>query len=167
MPCKNAAILGATVCIRHGGNLKMVKAAARRRLMLLIEPSIEALLRALGSGDPCNTCGRSDDMNVVVRAATAVLDRCGFGPNIKLDVEIEDKNETAWVAYLNPNEVRVLTDLMRTARSRMGTSAAIDVEGVTVEDPNGGGSGVDDLTLDDLICADAFDAEDLPGPKAE
>ena len=59
------------------------------RMALLLEPAMEVLFRATRNAEPCPHCGRSDaDRDpVAVRAAMAILDRCGFGPTAKLSLE--------------------------------------------------------------------------------
>lgn len=42
-PCGNAPIKGGTVCKFHGGNLPQVKAAAQRRLLAMVIPSLVRL----------------------------------------------------------------------------------------------------------------------------
>ncbi|HXG69765.1 MAG TPA: hypothetical protein VNJ04_04035 [Gemmatimonadaceae bacterium] len=52
--------------------------------MILAEPALDALLRALKTAPPCDVCGRSeaDRDPVVIRAAQIVLDRAGFHPTL-------------------------------------------------------------------------------------
>ena len=56
----------------HGGASPQVKRAARERLALLIDPSFDALMRAL----------RGRDLGAAVRAATNSLDRAGIKPDV-------------------------------------------------------------------------------------
>jgi hypothetical protein len=84
--CHRAPILGGTVCSMHGGKSPLAKQAAQQRLLAMVEPALDVLLRALQSGNPCTVCGRSDDMALVIRAAQMVLDRTGFGPHTTLTV---------------------------------------------------------------------------------
>lgn len=51
--------------------------SARQRLAELAEPAVEALATALTSGD----------LNAVIKTAIAVLDRCGYHPSQKVEVE--------------------------------------------------------------------------------
>jgi hypothetical protein len=75
--CKRAPAPGAFVCNVHGGNAPQVQRSARERLLALVDPAIDALLRALKNAPPCKVCGRSDaDRDpVTVKAAQLVLDR--------------------------------------------------------------------------------------------
>jgi hypothetical protein len=81
--CGRSSAIGQTVCDRHGAKAPLSIAAARERLMMLVEPAIGALMNALRSGPPCEHCGRSDSDRdpVTVNAARLVLDRCGYGPS--------------------------------------------------------------------------------------
>jgi len=82
--CKRAPIVGGFVCDIHGGKIPAVRQSARERLLAMVDPALDALLRALQTGPPCEHCGRSDaDRDpVVLRAAQLVLDRAGFHPTI-------------------------------------------------------------------------------------
>lgn len=75
--CKRRPIVGGTVCAMHGGAAPQVQRRARERLEELVEPAIAGLRRAL----------QSDNLPAIVRASQLVLDRCGFGPTSKLEVE--------------------------------------------------------------------------------
>ena len=81
--CKRAPIVGGTVCVVHGGSAPAVKMAAQRRLIAMIDPAMDALLRAM------QEC---DEWPTKVRAAIAVLDRAGFGPtaSLRLDDQASD-----------------------------------------------------------------------------
>ena len=87
--CKNVPIVGGFVCRFHGGSVAAVREAARQRLLALVDPALDALLRALRSEPPCEVCGRSDaDRDpTTIRAAQLVLDRCGYGPSATLHVD--------------------------------------------------------------------------------
>jgi hypothetical protein len=87
--CARAPIPGGSVCASHGGKAPMTIAAAKERLLFMVEPAMEALHRILLRNPPCEVCGRSDDDKnpVVVRAAQIVLDRCGFGPHATITLE--------------------------------------------------------------------------------
>jgi len=52
----------------------------------MVDPALDALLRALKTGPPCEHCGRSDaDRDpVVLRAAQLVLDRAGYHPTLAI-----------------------------------------------------------------------------------
>ena len=47
IPCRAQAITGARVCRVHGGSAPQVIAAARRRLLMLVEPALGVLARAV------------------------------------------------------------------------------------------------------------------------
>lgn len=84
--CKRAPIVGGFVCDIHGGGTPAVKKSARERLLAMVDPALDALLRALQTGPPCEHCGRSDaDRDpVVLRAAQLVLDRAGYHPTLAI-----------------------------------------------------------------------------------
>jgi hypothetical protein len=71
--CKNRPTPGALVCRFHGGASPQAKAGARARLLEASDPASAKLLELLDS----------DDEAVVLRAATAILDRSGHGPTTK------------------------------------------------------------------------------------
>jgi hypothetical protein len=91
--CGRASALGQFVCDAHGAKAPMSIKAGRERLLAMVEPAFDALLRALSHGPACELCGRTDDDKnpTVVAAAKAVLDRCGFGPHATLDVSSTDR----------------------------------------------------------------------------
>src|SRR5688572_2906452 len=88
--CNRVPAPGALVCYFHGGAAPLTQAAARERLLALVEPALDALLRALRTGDPCAHCGRSDSDRdpTVIRAAQLVLDRCGHSPAMKIEMQV-------------------------------------------------------------------------------
>jgi hypothetical protein len=87
--CKRAPIIGGFICVMHGGGARHVREAARDRILGMVDPALDVLLRALNSGDPCTACGRHDDMGVVIRAAQLVLDRAGLGPSMTIEAEVK------------------------------------------------------------------------------
>jgi hypothetical protein len=113
--CGKTSIVGGFVCHIHGGAVPMVKAAAQERLRALVDPSINALLRALTLGAPCDKCGRSDDMAVVVRAAQVVLDRTGHGPHTKLTVERVPEPDSD-LTKLTTEQLEGAAEVMQAAR---------------------------------------------------
>jgi hypothetical protein len=93
--CGRAPIRGGKVCCVHGGKAPQTVAAAKQRLLLMVEPAMDALYRILQHGPPCTACGRSDDDKnpVVVRAAQIVLDRCGCGPQMNVALSSPPDND--------------------------------------------------------------------------
>lgn len=87
--CGLAPIPGGFVCHFHGGGVPAVRMAARERLLAMVDPALDALMRFLRTAPPCPHCGRSDaDRDpVVLRAAQLVLDRTGFHPGVTVQVE--------------------------------------------------------------------------------
>lgn len=77
--CKRWAIKGATVCATHGGSAPQVRKAARQRLAEMVDPALSALADILS---------RTNVLDAdKIRAATAILDRAGYGPNSKLTID--------------------------------------------------------------------------------
>lgn len=74
--CKSNAITGGDVCMRHGGGNPHIVAAARLRLMTLIDPAISVL------ADEMQNAEKSADRRL---AAVAILDRAGVGPKAETD----------------------------------------------------------------------------------
>ena len=87
--CGRAPIVGGFVCVMHGGAVPAVRKSARERLLAMVDPALDALLRFLRTAPPCEHCGRSDaDRDpVVLRAAQLVLDRTGFHPSVSVQVQ--------------------------------------------------------------------------------
>src|SRR5258705_13978791 len=73
--CKRAPIVGGFVCEMHGGKIPAVRKSARERLLAMVDPALDALLRALQTGPPCPRCGRTaaDKNPAVLRAPQHVL----------------------------------------------------------------------------------------------
>lgn len=136
--CGKYAIPGGFVCAMHGGNKPTTRQAAQRRLLAMIEPALDALLRALRSAPPCPHCGRSDSDRdpATIRAAQLVLDRAGLGPTARLEVrpslgdDVGDVDELLIEAERLVGEIRQL-EAGNTAHVR--ELALDDVETFTVE----------------------------------
>jgi len=96
--CNRWAILGGFVCQVHGGSIPVVKDAAQARLLELADPAIFALRMvaldlaseweraAALSDDPARVAHFMSLAPSLIRAATVVLDRCGFSPAVKVEV---------------------------------------------------------------------------------
>jgi hypothetical protein len=63
--------------VMHGGATMGAQMAARRRLLALVDPSLEALEQALQCGE----------WPTVARVALGLLDRAGFGPTASLRID--------------------------------------------------------------------------------
>lgn len=77
--CKRAAIKGGNVCTTHGGAAPQVQKSAKQRLMEMVEPAMIELRKIIDRDDTVD----SDKL----RAIQMVLDRAGYGPGAKLEVE--------------------------------------------------------------------------------
>lgn len=102
--CNRMAVVGAHVCELHGGASPMAKAQARKRLMMLVEPAFEMLIKAM----------ESNDMKSGVRAAEIILDRAGFGPKATLQIQDERDN----LANLSTEELQARAERLA-ARARL------------------------------------------------
>lgn len=83
--CQRLAIIGGTVCHVHGGSAPQVKAAARRRLLELLDPALAALtdvlmMRHSDTDDPTKVAA------VKLRAVKEVLDRLGIDEPKQIEV---------------------------------------------------------------------------------
>jgi hypothetical protein len=98
----------------HGGKIPDVQRAAKERLMALVEPAVDVLLRALQTGSACTACGRSDSDRdpVVLRAAQIVLDRCGFGPSASVSVKTTDDRQPEGVYWLSDEVLQQVAALI-------------------------------------------------------
>ena len=67
--CRKSAIVGGTVCDRHGGGAPQVRRKATLRLLELVDPAIGTLAREMVNAD------KSADRQ---RAANSILDRAGM-----------------------------------------------------------------------------------------
>lgn len=119
--CKHHPIVGARVCQIHGGNSEHVRRAAAERLVLALPEAVAAIVKRIEDdpdAPPCALCGRGmpRDDNVVIKAATAIMDRGGLGP--KSEVQVKTVDDT-WMKYLSDTELESLINLMETAKSRM------------------------------------------------
>ena len=139
--CGRTPIRGGTVCILHGGNTEHARRAAQLRLIAMVEPALEALLRALQSAPPCPHCGRSDaDRDPsTIRAAQLVLDRAGFGPSATLNLEPVNAKP---LANMTPAQLAAEAEtLAREVREMASRAEVIDVGEIPLDDmdqsPNG------------------------------
>src|SRR5437763_10144286 len=88
--CRRSPILGGTVCPFHGGGTPQARAAARQRLLGLVEPVIDVFEEIVEQwhGTRCETCGRpTGDPGPIIRIGQLALDRSGLGPSATLSLE--------------------------------------------------------------------------------
>lgn len=71
---------GGFVCQVHGGKAPQVMKAAKERLMAMVDPALNELIKLVEDA--------STPHNVRMQAIKDVLDRCGFGPVQKSDVNV-------------------------------------------------------------------------------
>jgi hypothetical protein len=116
--CGRAPIPGGFVCNHHGGKIPAVQQSARQRLLALVDPAIDALLRILNAPDVCQTCGRSDDMSLMLKAAKIVLDRTGYGAKQSITVQHDHSEPASWAAYLTNAQLHQCAIWIREAKYR-------------------------------------------------
>jgi hypothetical protein len=81
---------------------------------------------------PCIACGRglprSEELQV--KAIIAALDRCGLGPQSKIDMTVKD--DTSWMRFLTDDQVDTLAGWIEAARQRSQEAPpeALVLEGV-------------------------------------
>lgn len=145
-PCRRAVQVGFTRCNMHGGAAPASKMKAEQALSLARMPAIEALNLIIERflSKTCGACGLpsgdSDESRVIVRTATAVLDRTGMGA--KSMIELTSQTDGAINLELLTDEERgrllvllaEVKDIKRTLRERaMGALAG------NVPTPDGSG----------------------------
>jgi hypothetical protein len=82
----------------HGGAIPAVQAAAKARLVAMVEPVLGAFEEILAAwrGTRCEACGRpTGDPAPVVQVGRIVLDRAGFHPTLTVEQVAPPKNEYA------------------------------------------------------------------------
>lgn len=128
--CNKAPIRGGYVCAMHGGNIPQVRAAAQRRMFALQEPAIDGIARFLENRPACDKCGRidADRDPTVLKACQIILDRTGFGPTSKL--EVEQTSDVLWMQYLEEDEVEQIIKIMEEAKTRIPADDVIADEEV-------------------------------------
>ncbi len=106
--CGSSALAGAVVCRKHGGAAPHVKEAAAKRLTegsLTAADILHKLMKDRDEGPECPFCkrGMPRDDNILLRAATAILDRTGLGPSAKL--EVDASVDIAFLEYLTDEQL--------------------------------------------------------------
>ena len=115
--CKRAAAMGTTVCMYHGASAPQVIRAAKFRLLEMVDPALAGLLRVLAQKGACPTCGRTDDLGSITRAATAVLDRAGLGPRSVIELERGD-GSGLWAQYLTDEQLAQINTWIAAAKEK-------------------------------------------------
>lgn len=98
LQCARAPIPGGSVCINHGGGAPQTIAAAKARLLAMVEPVLGAFEEILAAwhGTRCHACGRpTGDPGPVIQVGRLVLDRSGLGPQMKFEVSSSPAQELA------------------------------------------------------------------------
>lgn len=125
--CGLAAIPFTNVCGYHGGRAPQVQRAAKERMLASSDLAVERLVEVLGAGDRCEVCGRSDDMNVIVKAAQIVLDRTGMHPTLAVQPATDVDDSDGWIHYATDEQLQQMQTWIEQARDRMlGRAPALE-----------------------------------------
>lgn len=146
-PCTRWAILGGFVCPVHGGSTPVVKEAAKNRLMEIADPAIYGLRmvvvdlnaeweRAVGLDDAARVAHLMSLAPSLVRAATAVLDRAGFSPAMKLEVSAPNPFANMSLAEIADQAEAIAREARAAAdeESRLRLGDGMTVEGVVIKE---------------------------------
>jgi hypothetical protein len=128
-PCGRTPLIGGVRCQFHGGASPVAEQARRERLLAMVDPALDRLLRMFESAPPCETCGRSDaDRDpTVLKAIQLVLDRSGFHPTLAVQAtRPDDGDEADWAPFLTDEEIAtVMTICARAAQRAYEAEAAL------------------------------------------
>ena len=101
LKCKAQAITGAKVCRVHGGSAPQVIAAARRRLLLLIDPALGVLARAVRT----RSSRKWEPSSQEIAAAREVLTRAGV--TAVLEDVTNDNGQVLWDEFIQIHRRRI------------------------------------------------------------
>ena len=125
--CRRNAIPGGSVCVMHGGSIPSVRAAARTRLLAMVEPVLGVFEEIVTSwrDTQCEVCGQpTTDPTSVIRVGQLVLDRAGFGPSATMQVVTEPNR----FAELTEDQlIDRLEMLLAAAKARRDAHRPVDV----------------------------------------
>jgi len=99
-----------------------VQAIARKRLLSLVEPAIDALDEVVERyrATRCPTCGLpTGDPGPVIRIAQLALDRSGLGPSATLSVQTASHEPPICVAWLTTEQLATMTKWFEDATAAM------------------------------------------------
>lgn len=119
--------LGETAYKRRNPPIGRRKDRAREALASMLPRAIRGLRRAMSAATECPQCGGFADPKqaaVVVKAAQVVLDRTGYGPSSKIEVE---QPLPDWARYLTDEETATVMRLFNAAKERARVASARDV----------------------------------------
>lgn len=120
--CRQAPIVGGTVCRFHGGAAPQVQASARERIAALVDPAIDALQRAL----------KHRDIGAAVRAARDLLDRAGYAAARAIELRGATLEDIIAGSYQPAEGSAAFADVCRAPAPESSAAA---------QDPGGGGDG--------------------------
>jgi hypothetical protein len=120
-PCGKTPIPGGSVCAFHGGRAPQTVAAARARLVSMVEPVLSAFESILEDyqATRCPTCNRpTGDVMPVLRLGQLVLDRAGFHPSVTIETA-KSSGVEPWARWLTRDEMVEVHEIAERARARM------------------------------------------------
>ena len=100
--CRQSAIMGLSVCRFHGGSTKAAMAAARLRLLDMIDPALGRLAKIIQ---------KSKNDQAAVVAAKHVLDLNGFKAADKIDIHIA--YDAQKLSQLTDEELNVFVNMAK------------------------------------------------------
>ena len=127
-PCRRWPIEGGNRCVLHGGGSPLARMEAEKKLLRGVSVALDRLLDAISEHEgesPCPTCGcnASSRDPSVLRAAIALLDRSGFGPNLRLQHSNDDESSIGEVRLtivdVDPDEKAQMKEEARLIRTRV------------------------------------------------
>jgi hypothetical protein len=89
-PCGLSPIRGGMVCQVHGGRAPQVKMAAAERIAEMVDPALNALRKLVDE---------ADQDSVRLSAIKDILDRAGYKPREKIDLNVQTMktlDQQAW-----------------------------------------------------------------------
>lgn len=118
--CKRMCPPGYHVCHKHGAHLPSVKKAARQRLEFLTHPAVERIAQFVEEG--------GHDPSIVLRACQLVLDRTGFGPQVKIEQSTAGPEHEDLVAEMTDEEFAIVDEIMLRVKARLDAKAKLLAE---------------------------------------
>jgi len=109
---------------------------AKLRLLAMSDAALDVLLDCIDVQPKCEVCGRTDDKNVVVRAAIAILDRSGMGPHSTVHVDKQDEG-LSYTKWLTEDELLLVAAIIQKGQDRMKAAAVTEMINVTPIQPKG------------------------------
>lgn len=160
-PCRNSPIPGGSVCVFHGGRAPQTVAAARARLVSMVEPVLSAFESILADyqAQRCPACNRpTGDPMPVLRLGQLVLDRAGFHPTISVE-HAKTSGVEPWAKWLSYEEYSQVHEIAERAKARMERGEAPPEYKAPPLDLS--------IEADDGVLLDEIPAAEEPIPSAD